>query len=149
MSTIKRLTLLITLIALAACSALPGNPSAQNRQKWESQHITHYRINLSVGCFCAFRDRMPVSVEIDNGKILSILDNQGKPAADLQDAVGQYAGIDKLFDYIDAAHKAGAAQVDVTYNARYGYPESIIVDQSKQVADDELSLTISSFEVLK
>ena len=148
MPAIKRLALLVTLIALAACSALPGNPSAQNRQKWESQHITHYRINLSIGCFCVFSARMPVSVEIDNGKVLSIIDNQGKPADDLQDAVAPYAGIDKLFDEIDAAHKAGAAQVDVTYNAQYGYPETINIDQSQQVADDELSLSITHFEVL-
>src|SRR5512140_2198872 len=106
MSAIKCVTLLIILIALAACSAFPDNLSAQNRQKWENQHITHYRINLSVGCFCAFRARMPLSIEIDNGKVLSMLDNQGKPAADLQDAVGKFTDIDKLFDYIDAAHRA-------------------------------------------
>jgi len=158
MAQYKRIILLIALAALAACSMLPSilPPEAttdpqltQNTQKWNAQKITHYRMSLSVGNIEVIRNRIPLMIEIDHGKVVSVLDNQGHPAPDLETLAEEFAGMDKLFDFVDHSIKTGAAQVEVTYDPTYGYPRSIYVDRSRQVPDDEFTLTIDWFEVLK
>ena len=34
----------------------------QNLAKWESKNIRHYRMSVSIGCFCQFESRMPLEV---------------------------------------------------------------------------------------
>src|SRR5690349_9301931 len=94
MSTLKRFTvILFAIVVLTACSVAPtATPTAAptptpapttflaaNREKWESQHITHYRFELHVSCFCAFRDQMPLTIEVKDGKVVSMADSKGQP----------------------------------------------------------------------
>ena len=154
MSLTKRLILFASILVLAACSTAPGtsatpapNPTpAGIRQKWLDQNISHYRFTLSVGCFCAFTTIMPVTIEVDHGKVVSMTDKHGDSAAKYQDSLGQYATIDKLFDVIDAA--AGASMLQVNYNPQFGYPDGIRIDYNQQVSDDQISFTVSDFEIL-
>ena len=144
----KRLILILTIAALVACSASPSSELSANRQKWQSQQITHYRFSLSVGCFCAFTDLMPVTIEVDNGKVISMVDKDGQPAAQFQDAVDQYATVEKLFGVIDSAVADHAYQLTVDYDPDHGYPRMISIDDSENVADDEITLTVTSFQAL-
>ena len=109
----KRLILILVIVVLTACSASPNSDLSANRQKWQNQHITHYRFNLFVGCFCAFTSVMPVTIEVDNGKVISMVDKDGQPAAQFQDAVDQYATVEKLFGVIDSAVADHAYQLTV------------------------------------
>ena len=156
MSTLRSFSLILILVALAACSAIPAslnNPTqttlATNRQKWESQHINHYRFQLLIGCFCAFRNEMPLTIEIRNDQVVSILNNQQEPVADdLLPMFETYNSIEKLFDVLDSVLNGGADQVTVEYNAEYGYPQSISIDYIQEAIDDEMGFTISDFEIL-
>lgn len=149
MSTLKRFTIILTIIVLTACSVTPQSPLAANRQKWEAQHINHYRFHLLISCFCAFRDKMPLTIEIKDGQVVSMLDNQGQSLAAFADAFETYNSIGKLFGILDSALNGGADKVTVEYNADYGYPQSISIDYVEQAMDDEMGFTINEFEILK
>lgn len=151
MPAMKRLAFIHILLVflLAACSPVSTAELAQNRQKWEAQHITHYRFDLSVGCFCPFGDKMPLTVEVRDGVVVSMVDNHGQPVTEFNDTFNTYNSIEKLFALLEALAKGGADKVTVTYNAQYGYPQSISIDYVQNAVDDELGLTVGNFEALK
>ncbi len=122
-----------------------------NSQKWESQAVRHYRMNVSILCFCAFRDRMPLTVEVKDGKLISVVDNKGQavPADDplrtMDDA--QLLTVEGLFGYTrDAIQRAD--ETTVSYDPQAGYPVSISVDWIKMAMDDELGVQVSELQVL-
>jgi hypothetical protein len=53
--------------------------------------------------------------------------------------------IDGGFEKIQAALDQNAAEVTVDYDPARGYPRSVFVDDSRQVADEERSFQISDF----
>ncbi len=145
----KKFILITLVIMLTACSA-GGSEFSQNQMKWQNANLTHYRFQLSIGCFCAFRDKMPLTIEVQNGQVTSMSYADGTSVtADEQTNMGfnQYATIESLFQYT-AQRMKDAAEVKVTYDSTYGYPTTIYIDGSQQIADDELSLGVSGLEKL-
>ena len=55
--------------------------------------------------------------------------------------------IDDLFEQLKSA-QAEAEEVSVVYDTTYGYPSSIAIDHIKEAVDDEMYITVESFEVL-
>ena len=152
----KKLLLLLLAIILSACSAMqPKSEVEQARDKWQAANISHYRFNLFIGCFCAFRDEMPLIVEVKDGKVVSL---QSESVGEINPANLQYyeryLTIDKLFNEIEKGFKSEDAEskpaetLTVTYDETYGFPTQISIDFIEQAVDDELGLTISNFEVL-
>lgn len=122
-----------------------------NSQKWESQSVRHYRMNVSILCFCPFGDRMPLTVEVKDGKLISVVDNKGQavPADDplrtMDDS--QLLTVEGLFGYTrDAILRAD--ETTVSYDPQAGYPVSISVDWIKMAMDDELGVQVSELHVL-
>ncbi len=147
----KKVIFILLVIALAACSAQPKSEVEKNRQTWLDAKITHYRFSLHIGCFCAFRSQMPLSVEVKDGSVISITDVDGSPiAADdpNYEYFSRYATIERVFDILEAGLNSEAEEVTVTYDPAYGFPSEIYFDYIKAAADDELSLNISNVEVL-
>jgi len=151
----KRILLLTVLTALILAAAGCGNfqqgrALSRNRALWESQNISHYRFQLHVGCFCAFMDLMPLSVEVRDGQVVSLFDSSGQPIpADRLEMLERYTGIDKLFELVAQAIDGKADEVSVTYDPTYGFPSQVSIDYIKLAVDDELGLQVSNFEVLE
>jgi uncharacterized protein DUF6174 len=146
----KKFILITLLFILTACS-MGGTELSQNQQKWQNANITHYRFQLSVGCFCAFRDKMPLTIEVENGQVTSMTYADGTAvSAEEQTNMGfaQFATMDDLFKYT-AQRTKDAAEVKAAYDATYGYPTEVSIDGNKQIADDELYLSVSAFEKLQ
>ena len=121
----------------------------QNRHKWQDQGISHYRFHLTVGCFCAFSQDMPLIIEVQDGKVVSMEYQSGKEIdPSHRELFKKYETIDLLFDELDARLNGAADQVTVKYDPTYGFPTEATIDIAKEVADDELYLTILDFEVL-
>ncbi len=147
MSTLTRFTVFVLIFALAACSA--ASPLEQNRQKWQDAAISHYRFELSIGCFCAFRGQMPLTIEVKDGQVVSMTDNQGNPVSgDFDETFNQAATVDRLFDLAANAAR-DADEVTVEYDPDYGYPVSIAIDNIKEAVDDEMAYQVAAFEVLE
>jgi hypothetical protein len=149
----KKIILLTLSLLLAACSfgAAAGSEFDQNKATWDNANISHYRYTLSVSCFCAFMDEMPVTIEVENDQVVSITSVKGTVIDSsntlVYPAVEPYTTIDAMFEQLKTA-QAEAEEITVVYDPTYGYPSSIAIDYIKQAADDELYLTIENFEVL-
>lgn len=146
----KKTLLILTFftIILSACSPLAGSELDRNRQKWIRAGIHHYRFEINVGCFCAFTQRMPLTIEVKDGLLLSMAYSDGKTVPqDERQPFANYQTIDSLFDFTASAI-SDADQIQIEYDPKYGYPASVQIDFIRNAADDELSLSIVSFEVL-
>jgi hypothetical protein len=157
----KKLLLLMLAIVLSACSAIAsaGQPKSeveQARDKWQAANISHYRFNLSIGCFCVFTQDMPLVIEVKDGQVVSMQYQSGKQVdSNVLDYFNRFTTIDKIFSEIENGFKVEsdtpsnkADEVKVTYDETYGFPTQVSVDFIKDAADDELGLTISNFEKL-
>jgi hypothetical protein len=159
----KKLLYLILAIVLSGCATIAnaGQPKSeveQARDKWQAANISHYRFNLALGCFCAFRQDMPLVIEVKDGQVVSMKYHNGKEIeAGNMEYFQRFVTMDKLFDEIangfadkgnvDTAGQK-ADEVKATYDETYGFPTQVSVDRIKEAIDDELGLTISNFEKL-
>ena len=146
----KKIILTMLVLILAACSA-GGTDLSRNQQKWQDANITHYRFELNISCFCAFRDQMPLTIEVRDEQIVHMAAVDGTLVLDTDqnyEFYAPHATIDLLFAELDAAVKDGADSVTVTYDATYGFPTEIAIDYSQQTADEEMYYSISGFEAL-
>jgi hypothetical protein len=148
----KKLILFTLVVILTACSIGAPTEFERNRQTWQASGITHYRFSLNIGCFCAFRNQMPIVVEVQNGEIISMTYPDGTLVAEPDpnhEIFSKHATIERLFSELEAGQAGDAEEVTVTYDSARGFPSEIHFDYIKAAADDELSLTISNFEALK
>lgn len=148
----KKITSLFLAVLLAGCSLTQGNDYSRNLQKWQGSGVTHYRFSLFIGCFCAFSQRMPLSIEVRDGEVVSMAYSDGQAVLHTDpnfENFSQYATFERLFAELDTDLNGGADEVTVSYDPTYGFPFQIQIDFIKLAMDDELSLTVSDFEVLK
>jgi len=151
----KRLLFIFTLIAivLTACAAGVASGSqteiGQNKEKWQDANISHYRYHLFISCFCAFNEDMPLIIEVQDGKVVSMEFQSGNEIdPSLHELFDKYATIDLLFAELEADLNGAADEVIAEYDANYGFPTEITIDFVKEAADDELYLSLSNFEEL-
>ncbi len=147
----KKIIFIALAFMLAACSIGQKSELARNQAKWENAHIASYRFSLFVGCFCAFMDRMPLTVEVRNGEVVSMTYADGR-AVEADDSeiefFRRFATVEGLFAEIQADQNGAADEVKAAYDSKYGYPTQVSVDRIKAAVDDEFNLTVSNFEVL-
>ena len=147
----KSLVNLFILTTLLACAAGPIAQFEQNHQKWQSAGIPHYRMSVSVLCFCPFSQDMPVRIEVEDGAIISMLDVRGAEITRADPRFGfiePYATIDQLFTILEAALKGAADDVSVTYDLDHGYPSEMNFDYIRNAVDDEMGIRVEAFDEL-
>lgn len=156
----KKLLLVVLALVLSACAGIAnaGGPKSEldlAREKWETANISHYRFNLFISCFCVFNENMPLTIEVNNGEVVSMeYQNGNEIDPQLLDLFNRYATIDKLFDGLATGFdftgddQGPADKVTVEYDATHGFPTRIDIDFIEQAMDDELYLTASNFEAL-
>lgn len=145
----KKILLFVLTLLLVACSA--KTEYDQNLAKWQSADVTHYRFDLVIGCFCPFYQDMPLTIEVKDGEVISISRADGtlvEPTDPNYQYYEKYANIDRLFAEL-ASEMADADEVIVTYDAQFGFPADVSIDQIKLAMDDELALRVTNFEVLQ
>ena len=147
----KKIILVVLALILAACGSVPSNEFDQNVTKWNDANINHYSMQVSVSCFCPFGDINPITVEVKDGQIVSMIGANGAEVLDTDPAyaaLSQYANVDSLLTWVGEA-LANADKIDVSYDATYGFPSSVSVDYIAEATDDEIWIEVSNFEVLE
>jgi len=149
----KKLILIVMALTLAACASANalGSQSEikQNQAKWQDAGISHYRYHLSISCFCVFTQDMPLIIEVQDGKVVSMEYQSGNEIGpSLLELFEKYATIDRIFAELEAGINGAADEVIVKYDPTYGFPTQVTIDVEKQATDDELYLTLSNFEKL-
>ncbi|MGV6808887.1 MAG: DUF6174 domain-containing protein [bacterium] len=125
------------------------NPDLQalneNRAKWENADFALYDYQLQRSAFTLPEFLRPIQVNVNtgNGEVSSTFADDGQPVPD--DYPFANTTIDDVFDLIADAIENGADNVNVTYDEQFGYPTSVAIDYSEQIADEELFLSISNF----
>ena len=98
----KKLILIVMALILAACgsaNALAGQSEIdQNQGKWQDAGISDYRYNLSISCFCVFTQDMPLMIEVQDGKVVS-MEYQSRRIfyLSLLELFEKYATVDRIF----------------------------------------------------
>ena len=117
----------------------------QNLAKWERQNITHYRMSLTVGCFCEsyFDGTMPLRVEVRNESVVTVVDNKGRTVTP-----GPVMTVIALFRYAYGSITDPSKSTGVTYDPTLGYPISIGSGPKNPIPDDWDSFTVEDFEIL-
>ncbi len=147
----KKMTLLLLALILAACSAIGGSELSRSQAKWQDAGISHYRFELSVSCFCLFRSQMPLTIEVKDGEIVSMTDVNGEafPMDDpMSELVMKHATIDRLFSELGSDSVQKADRLTMRFDPTYGFPVEAAIDFIELAADDELYLSVSGFEPL-
>ncbi len=145
----RKLIYLFIALVLSACSLGGKSEIQRNQQKWQDAGISHYRYNLFVGCFCVFNEDMPLAIEVQDGKVVSMKYQSGKEVeASNHELFDRYATIDLIFSELEADINGKADEVTVTYDPTYGFPAKVNIDFIKKAVDDEVALTVSNFEKL-
>lgn len=145
----RKLTYLFIALVLSGCSLGGKSEIQRNQQKWQDAGISHYRYNLFIGCFCVFNEHMPLVVEVQDGKFVSMEYQSGKEIeATSRELFDQYATIERIFSELETDINGKADEVTVTYDPTYGFPTKVNIDFIKNAVDDEVALTVSNFEKL-
>jgi hypothetical protein len=147
MSTLYRLTVFLLVLSLVACTG--GSVLEQNRQKWQDAAISHYRYEVSIGCFCPWGTLMPLHVEVKDGQVVSLTDKDGNPVPEnFAETFNKAATIEDLFAVAETALN-DADEVQMEYDPTYGFPTTISIDYIKAAVDDEIGYSVTGFEVIK
>ncbi|MEC4887754.1 MAG: DUF6174 domain-containing protein [Scytonema sp. PMC 1070.18] len=116
----------------------------KNQKLWNTQGVLNYRYTLTNNCFCTSDARGPVIVEVSNSTNTSVTSVSTGQSVN-SELFDKYDTIPKLFDAIRDAIARRADSINVQYNPSFGYPTQINIDYSRQMADEELFLTIENF----
>jgi hypothetical protein len=150
----RKLLLVLMTLVLAACTAI-GNAMGsqseieQNKEKWQDASISHYRYHLHISCFCAFVENMPLIIEVQDGRVVSMDFQSGNEIdPNLLELFDKYTTIDHIFAELEADLNGAADKVTIEYDPTYGFPTKADIDFVEEAIDDELYLTLSNFEQL-
>jgi uncharacterized protein DUF6174 len=107
----------------------PPTDLASAQAAWQSAAVGSYALSIQTECFCAPQDYRTVIA--DDGSV-----QKGAPEDYLPQTV------DDLFAIIQKGYDSNAVTVEVTYNEA-GVPLHIFIDQSKNVADEEIGYKVA------
>ena len=141
------------LPCIASCSMTTGTARtdaerelARNRERWASANVHDYEFDFQRSCYCVPESTERVHITVRNDEVTSVRRSRdGQPAST---AVGAWPRVNELFEDIRRRLAEGVERLEVTYDATYGYPRSIVADVILMAADDEYSLTAENLRRL-
>ncbi len=141
------------MVFVSACVSGVPSQLTRNQKLWESKNINNYDFTVERQCFCPEDYRGPVNIQVRNDAPTSV--TYVSSGADASGKFGDTDTVDELFTALQNAYEGNnsfsqkAARVDVTYDSQYGYPTSIYIDISPQIADEEQGFEVTNFKVIQ
>lgn len=122
-------------------SGEPSDPSPEfeaARERWAEAGLDAYQMTLQRICFCPMPDYTgPFEVVVRNGAIETVTLDGATVDAERGETVAA------LFELIAEAYERGAEEIAVEYDPEWGYPTSVGIDYSTQMADEEIAYRVS------
>lgn len=140
-------------LALAACtgsgSTTPEETELEAKRTTFHQNMAdnNYSFHWRQSCECTQETAAEMLITVTNGAIsdaIYVETEQQVPTS----VRSRLLTIDGVFDKIQDAIDEDAHMITVVYDTELGYPKSVAVDYSEQIADEELSLIISDVQPL-
>ena len=123
----------------------------QNRVKWESQHITHYRMSVDGYGYAIL---LAITIEVKDDVVVKIIDNKSEKGlfpiegVDTSYPYEQLYTVPNLFDYVYKSYLENPARIMVTYDPTFGYPTTIYIDPYTEPCCQDFTFEISNIEIL-
>lgn len=157
MNRIRTLFILLSaLFLISSCNSIvdrgKGDDFRANQNLWKQQKIENYRFEFSKFCYCAGLFN-PATIVVRADTVHAVLDPEtGEPLRDPQTNElvfskypESFQTIDEFFKVIESAREK-ADKLNVEYNQKLGYPETIEIDYIKEAIDDEVTYKIDNLE---
>jgi hypothetical protein len=134
----------LTVVAIVAlpplsASATPAVDLAKFSRLWGSKRIHNYRFRLRISCFCPTQITQPVTITV----------RRGRPSGGTE-SHKPFDTVPELFDVIASnIDSALANSPQAVYDRRYGFPTRVGLDPRKDAIDDETTVTVDRFRVLR
>lgn len=112
---------------------------SEARGRWRINEPIAYQFTLRSECFC-FVSREPWVVEVQPGTVFLLNSVPGRPT----EVPTHFAGMERIFAWIEAEIRTPSRSVEVRYNRRLGYPERIHFDTLELLTDSWQTVTIRS-----
>lgn len=148
-----RLPIAFVLVAATACTQqetiveeTPEQIELQGaRTRFDTTMPSSYTFHWRRSCECTQEAAAEMLVTVSNGVITNAIyvATELPVPANIRDTLST---IDGVFDTIQDAIDQNAHTITVHYDADRGFPTSVAIDYSVQIADEELSLTISDVQ---
>jgi len=137
--------LVIILFSLTGCKEQVNEPVySNNYELWRSYNIHNYSIEQVRLCSCGYAgERMKITVHSDTVSSVIRLSDMTVLS---QEIAGYYLSIDSLFGLIQ---HGVYDSIDVSYNAKYGYPEKVDVDPQLHEVDGGVLYETYNLVILK
>jgi hypothetical protein len=140
----------VALVALTACTGGTSVPEKTPeeieldgaRTMFQQNMPADYSFHWRESCECTQETAAEMLITVTNGSISSAIyveTEQAVPAG----VRSRLVTIDGVFDKIQDAIDEDAHAITIEYDTELGFPKSVAIDYDAQVADEELSLTIS------
>jgi hypothetical protein len=123
-----------------------------NLAKWESLHISNYQIKVYLNEATSAHPG-PWTIEVRDGKAVSVIDNNGADVDADEEAFSTYAAeyyftIPGWFRYVKETYEMKPPEVQVEFNPTYGFPDSIYIDPYTEPCCQDFTITVEDFQIL-
>ena len=124
-----------------------GGVLQTQRDVWDAQGITDYRITVERMAFTPPELAQPVVVEVRGGQVVSrTYEATGLPVNPA--TASWWPDVPGLFQIVEDHIAGGSVQVDVIYDPTFGHPTSIVIDVHLGMADDGQGIRTWSLTLL-
>jgi len=139
--------MLLLLISGKSVVVLASQEALDNAMTlWRSQNIPLYKLGFTRECFCLPDFTAPYLSIVENDSIVGVINvTEGTALDPTSDAFKEAYTVELLFQLIQGAIDANAAEVTVEYDTTMGFPLSIFIDVDSLAADEEMAITVNSF----
>ncbi len=154
MKVLKALFLIFLSIGINSCEndvIVQGLDEAKS--KWITLNPSKYKFDYDYGWEC-LAEFIPAEIVVEDDMIIEINDPNNGQALEYDNGTTavdslpwSFYTINELFDKLDEANSK-AFNVDVVFNEENGYPIFFYIDWNEKIIDEEISYSVSDFEVL-
>lgn len=127
----------------------------QNQDKWDNRQITHYKMLIDLPYDTTYFRQlpMPLTIEVKDGSIVSMVDGQGKmiPVNTSGDAAQNHQNfftISGLFLYARQSIMRNPPSIEISYDDFFGFPSRIYIDPYTEPCCQDFEIKIEDFQVL-
>ena len=119
----------------------------QNKKTWMEFGIKNYQFTVTRSYYGPEDSWRPVRVTVENGKLVNV-DFTDELVGSANPDIDQYMTLTEMFGYVWDHYKNNVVQLDIEYDEYYGFIKSTYVDVDRQIADEEMGIKITDFEVM-
>ena len=111
---------------------------------WNEKGASTYQVTVTQTCFCPPDLRQPLRVSVADGAVVDVAGLE-QPMKHRENLDASRLTVDGLFRFIQQSAEREPHQLEVEYDARFGFPRFIDYDGHEMIADDEFQYRLTDF----